>query len=151
AEIPKKLIVIGAGYIGVEMGSVWSRLGSEVLLIEFLDRILPPSDTEMAMALQKLLEKQGMKFRFRTVAENASVENGKVKLKWKAREGVENGTEDADKVLVCVGRRPVTNGLGLEKLGVAIDKKGFVTVDKQFQTSVPGVFAIGDVIGGIML
>src|SRR5262249_30330408 len=122
AEIPKKLIVIGAGYIGVEMGSVWSRLGSEVLLIEFLDRILPPSDTEMAMALQKLLEKQGLKFRFRTVAESASAEGGRVKLKWKAREGVESGTEEADKVLVCVGRRPVANGLGLEKLGVAMDK-----------------------------
>jgi dihydrolipoamide dehydrogenase len=150
-QIPKKMIVVGGGYIGVEMGSVWSRLGTEVLVIEFLDRILPPSDTEMAMALQKLLEKQGLKFRFRTTAESAKVENGRVKLKWKAREGVETGTEEVDKVLVCVGRRPVTDGLGLDKLGVATDKRGFVTVDKNFATNVPGIFAIGDCIGGIML
>src|SRR4051812_41209706 len=150
-QIPKKMIVVGGGYIGVEMGSVWSRLGTEVLVIEFLDRILPPSDTEMAMALQRLLEKQGLKFRFRTTAESATVESGRVKLKWKSREGVDTGTEEVDKVLVCVGRRPVTDGLGLDKLGVTMDKRGFVTVDKNFTTSVPGVFAIGDVIGGIML
>ena len=150
-EIPKKMVIVGGGYIGVEMASVWSRLGTEVLVIEFLDRILPPSDTEMAMGLQKLLEKQGIKFQFRTVAENATVENGRVKLKWKARESAENGVEDVDKVLVCVGRRPVTDGLGLEKLGVAIDKRGFVTADKHFATNVPGIYAIGDVIGGIML
>jgi dihydrolipoamide dehydrogenase len=133
------------------MGSVWSRLGTEVLVIEFLDRILPPSDTEMALGLQKLLEKQGIKFRFKTVAESVTIENGKVKLAWKAREGTEKGVEEVEKVLVCVGRRPVTDGLGLEKLGVAMDKRGFVTVDKHFATNVPGVFAIGDVIGGIML
>jgi dihydrolipoamide dehydrogenase len=151
SEIPKKMIVVGGGYIGVEMGSVWSRLGTEVLVIEFLDRILPPSDTEMALGLQKLLEKQGIKFRFKTVAESVRIENGKVNLAWKAREGAEKGVEEVDKVLVCVGRRPVTDGLGLEKLGVAMDKRGFVTVDKHFATNVPGVFAIGDVIGGIML
>src|SRR5438067_10223406 len=150
-QIPKKMIVVGGGYIGVEMGSVWSRLGAEVLVIEFLDRILPPSDTEMAMALQKLLEKQGLKFRFRTTAESASIENGRVKLNWKTREGAQTGTEEADKVLICVGRRPVTDGLGLDKLGVAMDKRGFVTVDKNFATNVPGIFAIGDCIGGIML
>lgn len=150
-QIPKNMIIVGGGYIGVEMASVWSRLGTEVLVIEFLDRILPPSDNEMALGLQKLLEKQGIKFRFRTVAESARVENGKVKLNWKAREGADAGTEEVDKVLVCVGRRPVTDGLGLDKLGVTIDQRGFVTVDKHFQTSVPGVYAIGDVIGGIML
>ena len=149
--IPKKMIIIGGGYIGVEMASVWSRLGTEVLVIEFLDRILPPSDTEMAMGLQKLLEKQGIKFRFKTIAESATVEGGKVKVKWKGRDSAETGVEEVDKVLVCVGRRPVTDGLGLEKLGVTMDKKGFVTVDKHFATNVPGVFAIGDVIGGIML
>src|SRR4051812_21287832 len=135
-EIPKKMIIIGGGYIGVEMASVWSRLGTEILVIEFLDRILPPSDTEMALGLQRLLEKQGIKFRFRAVAENATVENARVKLKWKAREGAETGAEDVDKVLVCVGRRPVTDGLGLDKLGVAMDKRGFVTVDKHFATNV---------------
>src|SRR4051812_640161 len=150
-EIPKKMIIIGGGYIGVEMASVWSRLGTDVFVIEFLDRILPPSDTEMAMALQKLLEKQGIKFRFRTTAESATAEANKVKLKWKSRENADNGAEEVDKVLVCVGRRPVTDGLGLDKLNVAMDKRGFVTVDKHFATNVPGIFAIGDVIGGIML
>ena len=151
SEIPKKMIVVGGGYIGVEMGSVWNRLGTEVLVVEFLDRILPLSDTEMALGLQRLLEKQGIKFKFKTVAESATVEKGQIKLAWKAREGNESGIEEVDKVLVCVGRRPVTDGLGLEKLGVAMDKRGFITVDQHFQTNVPGVYAIGDCIGGIML
>lgn len=149
AEVPKRMIVIGAGYIGVELGSVWNRLGSDVLVLEFLERILPPSDTEMALALQKLLEKQGLKFRFKTTAESAKIESGKVKLKWKS--GAEAGTEEADKVLVCVGRRPVTDGLGLDKLGVKLDKRGYIEVDKHFATNIPSVFAIGDVIGGLML
>ncbi|HEX3356839.1 MAG TPA: dihydrolipoyl dehydrogenase [Tepidisphaeraceae bacterium] len=151
SEIPKKMIVIGGGYIGVEMSSVWNRLGTEILVLEFLERILPPSDNEMALGLQRLLEKQGIKFRFKTIAESAKVENGKVKVAWKAREGSETGVEEVDKVLVCVGRRPITDKLGLDKVGVAMDKKGFITVDKNFQTNVPGIYAIGDVIGGIML
>lgn len=149
AEVPKRMIVIGAGYIGVELGSVWNRLGSEILVLEFLERILPPSDTEMALALQKLLEKQGLKFRFKTTAESATVSGGKVKLKSKSGDAA--GTEEADKVLVCVGRRPVTDGLGLDKLGMKLDKRGYIEVDKQFATSIPSVFAIGDVIGGLML
>ena len=107
--IPKKMVIIGGGYIGVEMASVWSRLGTEVLVIEFLDRILPPSDTEMAMGLQKLLEKQGIKFKFRTIAESATVENGRVKVKWKGRDTAENGVEEVDKVLV-VRRSPAGDG-----------------------------------------
>ncbi len=150
-ELPKKLIVIGGGYIGVEMASVWSRLGSEVFVLEFLDGILPPTDREMANALQKSLEKQGIKFRFKTSATSASIENGKIKVSWKAREGDETGVEEADKVLVSVGRRPVTDKLGLGSIGVKLDAKGFIPVDKHFQTSAPGVYAIGDVIGGIML
>ncbi len=151
-EIPKKMVIVGGGYIGVEMGSVWNRLGTEVLIIEFLERILPPSDMEMALGLQKLLEKQGIKFRFKTGAQGATIENGKVKLSWKSAEASgETGTEEVDKVLVCVGRRPVTDGLGLDKLGVTMDKKGFVTVDSHYQTNVPGIYAIGDVIGGVML
>jgi len=149
SEIPKRMIIVGGGYIGVEMGSVWSRLGSDVLVLEFLPRILPASDIEMANALQRLLEKQGIKFRFKTIAQSATVENGKVKVNWKS--GDQTGTEEVDRVLVCVGRRPVTDNLGLPELGVAIDKKGFVTVDKHFQTNVPGIYAIGDVIGGVML
>jgi dihydrolipoamide dehydrogenase len=150
-QLPKRMVIVGGGYIGVEMGSVWSRLGTEMLVIEFLENILPASDRETALALQRSLEKQGLKFRFKTVAESAKVEGGKVKLKWKAREGDESGVEEVDKVLVCVGRRPYTEKLGLQELGVEIDKKGFVKVDDHFQTNVKGIYAIGDVIGGIML
>jgi dihydrolipoamide dehydrogenase len=150
-EVPKKLVIIGAGYIGVEMGSVWSRLGSEVVLIEFFDRALPNMDTEMAGKLQRELEKQGLKFKFNTAAQSVKIEGGKVHLSWKSKDGTE-GVEECDKVMVAVGRRPVTEGLGLKEIGVNVDAKGFVTVDSHtFQTNVPGVFAIGDVIGGLML
>lgn len=151
SELPKKMIVVGGGYIGVEMGSVWARLGTEVLVLEFLEGILPPSDREMAGALQKSLEKQGLKFKFNTIAESAKVENGKVKVAWKSKDGSASGVEEVDKVLVCVGRKPVIDGLGLDKVGVNVDKKGFVTVNDHFETSVKGIYAIGDVIGGIML
>jgi dihydrolipoamide dehydrogenase len=148
-ELPKRMIVVGGGYIGVEMGSVWSRLGTDVLVLEFMPNILPASDKEMALALQKLLEKQGMKFRFNTTAQGAEISDGKVKLSWKS--GDESGAEEVDKVLVCVGRRPVTDSLGLKELGVEMDAKGYVKVDEHFATNVPGIHAIGDVIGGIML
>jgi len=148
-QVPKRMIVVGAGYIGVELGSVWNRLGSDVLVLEFLDGVLPPSDREMASALQRSLEKQGLKFRFKTVAESAKVENGRVKVSWKS--GDQSGVEEVDKVLVSVGRRPVTDNLGLDSLGVRLDKKGYVLVDEHFKTSVDGVYAIGDVIGGVML
>lgn len=149
SEVPGKLIVIGAGAIGLELGSVWSRLGSEVVVVEFMDRILPLMDREMTTFLQRMLEKQGMRFRLKAAAESARVEKGKVHLTWKS--GSETGVEEADKVLIAVGRRPFTDGLGLEEAGVKFDKKGFVTVDGHFNTSVPGVRAIGDVIGGVML
>jgi dihydrolipoamide dehydrogenase len=148
-ELPKKMIVVGGGYIGVEMGSVWSRLGTDVLVLEFMPHILPASDNEMALALQKLLEKQGLRFRFNTTAQGAEISDGKVKLSWKS--GDETGEEEIDKVLVCVGRRPVTDNLGLKEIGVEMDAKGYVKADEHFATNVPGVYAIGDVIGGIML
>ena len=148
-RVPEKMVLVGAGYIGLELGSVWARLGADVTVLEFLDRCLPPSDKEMAAALQKSLEKQGLKFRFKTVAESATVEGDKVKVAWKS--GDERGTEVVDKVLVCVGRRPVTDGLGLQEVGVQVDKKGYVTVDETYETNVGGVYAIGDVIGGVML
>ena len=148
-EAPKRLMVIGGGYIGVELGSVWNRLGSEVLVLEFLPGILPPSDREMAGALQKSLEKQGIKFRFNTIADSAQVSGEKVRVNFKT--GTETGSEEVDKVLVCVGRRPVTEGLGLIEAGVMPDRKGFVLVDSRFATNVPGIYAIGDVIGGLML
>lgn len=150
-ELPRRMIIVGGGYIGVEMGSVFTRLGTDVLTLEFLDRILPASDRECAMALQRSLEKQGFKFRFKTAAQSAAVENGKVKVSFKGVENDQAGTEVVDKVLVCVGRRPVTDGLGLAEAGVQMDPKGFIKVDKRFQTNVPGIYAIGDVIGGIML
>ena len=148
-ELPKRMLVVGAGYIGVEMGSVWSRLGTEVLVLEFMPNILPASDKEMALALQKLLEKQGIKFRFNTSAQGVEIKDGRIKVTFKS--GDETGSEEVDKVLVCVGRRPVTDNLGLKEVGVAMDAKGFVQVDHRFATNVPGILAIGDVIGGIML
>ena len=148
-SIPKRMIVVGAGYIGLELGSVWNRLGTEVIVLEFMPHALPASDREMAAALQKSLEKQGLKFRFNTVAESARVEGDQVKVAWKS--GDQRGEETVDRVLVAVGRRPMTQNLGLAELGVAVDRKGYVQVDDQFQTNVPGVYAIGDVIGGIML
>jgi len=151
-EVPKKMVIVGAGYIGVEMGSVWARLGSEVLLIEFLDRALPNMDKEMAGQLQRQLEKQGLRFKFDTAAQSAKVEGGRIKLSWKSKDGKESGVEECDKIMVAVGRRPVTEGLGLKEAGVNVDGKGFVAVDPHtFQTNVPGIYAIGDVIGGVML
>ncbi|MGD0541544.1 MAG: dihydrolipoyl dehydrogenase [Tepidisphaeraceae bacterium] len=149
AEVPRRLIVIGGGYIGVELGSVWNRLGSDVLVLEFLPGILPPSDRETAGALQKSLEKQGVKFRFNTSADSAVSAGGKVRVNFKT--GDETGTEEADKVLVCVGRKPITDGLGLAEAGVLLDRRGFVMVNPRYATNVPGIYAIGDVIGGAML
>jgi dihydrolipoamide dehydrogenase len=149
-EVPKKLLVVGAGYIGVELGSVWNRLGSEVTFVEFLDGVLPPSDRECANALQRSLEKQGMKFKFKTAATGAKVEGGKIIVSVEDRETKEKSTIEADKVLVSVGRRPMIEKLGLEHAGVKTEK-GFVVVDDHFRTNVEGIYAIGDAIGGIML
>ena len=149
SEVPKKLIVIGGGYIGLEMGSVWSRLGSEVLVIEFTEGILPLMDNELATMLYRMLEKQGMKFQFKTGATKATVENGKVRVAWKS--GDTTGEEIADCVLVATGRRPLTAGLGLECVGVALDQRGFIKIDPHFATNVEGIYAIGDVVGGLML
>ena len=150
-EVPKKLLIVGGGYIGVEMASVWSRLGSDVLVVEFLDGILPASDRDMATALQRSLEKQGIRFKFNTAAQGVRVGGKQINVAWKSKDGAESGEETADKVLVCVGRRPITDGLNLDSAGVKTDPRGFVLVDGHFKTSTPGVYAIGDVIGGIML
>lgn len=148
-EIPKKLLVVGGGYIGLEMGSVWNRLGSEVLVLEFTDGILPLMDKELAGMLQRMLEKQGMKFQFGAAAREAKVKDGKVVVTWK--NGDKSTEEVADKVLVATGRKPVTNGLGLKEVGVELDAKGFVKVNPHFATNIPHIWAIGDVIGGLML
>ncbi|MGF1634964.1 MAG: dihydrolipoyl dehydrogenase [Phycisphaerae bacterium] len=149
-SVPEDLLVVGGGYIGVEIGSVWNRLGSRVHVLEFADRILPASDRECALALQKRLEKDGIRFQFKTQAKSAKVEGGKVRVAFE-EEGGKAGEVVVDRVLVAVGRRPVTDGLGLQNLGVAVNRRGFVEVDDRFATSVKGVYAIGDVIGKIML
>jgi dihydrolipoamide dehydrogenase len=148
-EVPKRMVVVGAGYIGLELGSVWSRLGSEVLVVEFLDRAVPLMDKEMGAQLTKLLERQGMKFKFKTSAESAKISNGRIALTTVS--GDQRSVEECDKVLVAVGRRPLTDGLGAKELGIAMDKKGFIQINKQFETSVPGVYAVGDVAGNPML
>jgi dihydrolipoamide dehydrogenase len=148
-EVPKKLLVIGGGYIGVELGSVWRRLGSEVLTIEFTDRILPLMDQELSGMLQRSLEKSGMKFKFNSAAMGAETKDGKVFVTVKT--GDQTTVEECDRVLVCTGRKPTTNGLGLTEMGVAMDKRGFILANTHFETSVPGIYAIGDVIGGLML
>ncbi|HEY8668628.1 MAG TPA: dihydrolipoyl dehydrogenase [Tepidisphaeraceae bacterium] len=148
-QIPKRIVIVGAGAIGLELGSVWRRLGTEVLVLEFMDRILPGMDREMAGQLQKLLEKQGIRFKLKASAQSAKVENGRVQVTW--GNGEDRGVEEADHVLVAVGRRPYTEGLGLKGVGVEIDRKGYVQVNDRFETKIPGIYAIGDVIGGLML
>ncbi|MBX7105973.1 MAG: dihydrolipoyl dehydrogenase [Gemmataceae bacterium] len=147
--VPKHLIVVGAGYIGLELGSVWARLGSKVTVLEFLPRILPLTDTEIANQVKKSLEKQGLEFQLETKVTGAEVKGGQVTVKAEGKDGPKTFT--GDKVLVCVGRRPVTAGLGLEALGIKVEKGKVVVNPETFQTSVPGVFAIGDLIDGPML
>jgi dihydrolipoamide dehydrogenase len=147
--VPAKLLVVGGGYIGIELGSVWRRLGSDVLVVEFTDRILPLMDQELSGQLHRTLEKQGMRFKFLAAAQKAEVKGDKVEVTVKSGDQVT--VETVDRVMVCTGRKPVTDGLGLAEAGVAMDPKGFVLADPSYKTNVPGVWAIGDVIGGLML
>jgi dihydrolipoamide dehydrogenase len=150
AKPPKKLIVVGAGVIGLELGSVWRRLGAEVTVVEFLDRILPGMDGEVGKQFQRMLERQG--FKFHLAHKVTRVEKAAAGAK-ATIEPVAGGAQialDADVVLVAIGRRPYTEGLGLEALGVAMER-GQVVIDAHFSTNVPGVFAIGDVVRGPML
>ncbi len=147
--VPKHLVVIGAGVIGLEMGSVWSRLGAQVTFVEALPHILSNTDRGISQAMQKIMEKQGMKFHLKTSLVKAEVESpGQVKVT--CQQGQENLFLEADKVLVAVGRRPFTKDLGLEALGIKTDRS-FITVDHRWQTNVEGVYAIGDVTPGPML
>lgn len=146
---PGKLVVIGAGAIGLELGSVWQRLGSEVLIVEFLDRIMPMMDREMTGHLHKALVRQGLQFRLSTSAKGARVVDEKVHVLLAA--GDKDEEIVCDRLLVAVGRKPFTQDLGVRRLGVELDRKGYIKVDARFATSVPGIFAIGDVIGGAML
>lgn len=149
-KVPKSMIVIGGGYIGLELGSVWRRLGAKVTVVEFLDRILPNMDNEVSKRAKVLFGKQGIEFKVSTKVTGAEAQKTQVKLTVEPAKGGDAEELKADVVLVSVGRRPYTENLGLESIGVETDR-GFIPVDEHFQTSVPGVFAIGDVIPGPML
>ena len=149
SEVPESMLVVGAGAIGLELGSVWSRLGAKVHVVEFLDRIVPLMDLEMGKALQKTLERQGLAFQLSATAKSATVKGGAAEVTIES--GGKTSTLTVAKVLVAVGRRPFTGGLGLEEAGVVLDERGRVKVDERFRTSVEGIYAIGDVIAGPML
>jgi dihydrolipoamide dehydrogenase len=150
-KVPERLLVVGAGVIGLELGSVWRRLGSEVIVVEFLDRILPGMDSEVCRQFQRLLEKQGIAFKLSSKVASVDTSGNRLKAKVEPAAGGAAETIDADVVLVAVGRVPFTAGLGLEGAGVAKDNRGRVVVDPHFATNVPGIYAIGDVIAGPML
>ena len=150
-KVPQKMIVIGAGIIGLEMGTVWRRLGAEVEVVEYLPRILPGIDDEIANNFMKILQKQGVKFKLAHSVENAKIINDKVLLSVKDINNNTHNELDADVALVSVGRKPNTNGLGLEKLNLKIDKHGFIETNGNFQTSISNIYAIGDVTKGPML
>jgi dihydrolipoamide dehydrogenase len=153
-SVPKRMVVIGGGVIGLELGSVWQRLGAQVTVVEFLDRILPPMDGEVSKQMQRILAKQGIAFKLSTKVTSAKPGKSGVTLTLepaKAGDGAANETMEADVVLVAVGRKPYTEGLGLEGVGVKLDNRGRIPVDKHLQTGVPGIYAIGDCIEGPML
>ena len=150
SKLPKKMVVVGGGYIGLEMGSVWSRLGTEVQVIEFLDHIAPGMDKEISTEFMKILNKQGIKFELKTKVEKITKSKNGVIIETFSKEGKKNKFE-ADVVLISVGRKPYTKNLNLEKIGVELDKRGSVKVNKNFQTNIKNIYAIGDVIEGPML
>jgi dihydrolipoamide dehydrogenase len=150
AAVPKTLVVVGAGIIGLELGSVWRRLGAEVIVIEFLDRILPGMDLEVCRQFQRMLEKQGFKFHLSRKVTGVA-KNGKgASVTFEPVASGDAQTIDAEKVLIATGRVPYTDGLGLEELGITLDR-GRVPIDEHFATSIPGIYAIGDVVRGPML
>ena len=151
AQVPGHLVVIGGGVIGLELGSVYKRLGAQVTVVEFLDRLIPGNDGEVAKQFERILTRQGMKFRLSTKVTGAKIEGEQVAL---TVESLKKGTSEtimADVVLLAVGRRPHTEGLGLAEAGIATDARGRIVTDAQYATSVPGIHAIGDVIAGPML
>ena len=150
-EVPKHLVVVGAGIIGLELGSVWRRLGAEVTVVEFLDRICPGIDDEITKFFQRALAKQGLKFKLGSKVTKAEASDAGVTLTVEPSKGGAAETLQADVVLVAIGRRPYVAGLGLDKVGVKLTERGRIAVDAHFQTSVPGIYAIGDVIDGPML
>jgi dihydrolipoamide dehydrogenase len=150
-EVPKRLVVIGAGYIGLELGSVWSRLGADVTVVEMLDRVAPGLDGEVARQLQRTLAKQGLAFRLGTKVASIDSKGKSLKLMLEPTKGGASETLECDVVLLAVGRVPNTQGLGLAEAGIKTDNRGRIVVNDKFETSMPGVYAIGDVIAGPML
>jgi dihydrolipoamide dehydrogenase len=150
-KIPSSMIVIGGGVIGLELGSVWRRLGAEVTVVEFLDTLLPGMDMDVRKQIQRTMKKQKMKIKLSSKVTGASKDENSVSLTVESLKKGESETLQADVVLVAIGRIPYTSGLGLDDVGVTTDEKGFIQVDDHFKTSVEGVYAIGDVIGGAML
>jgi len=151
STIPGKMAVIGGGVIGLEMGSVWSRLGSEVTVIEFMDKICPSMDEELTKKFQTTLKKQGFKFKLKTKVTKSEIQGDGVVLTTEPSKGGEEKQEKYDIVLVATGRRPYTEGLGLAEMGIQTDKLGRIEVDEHFRTAVPSIYAIGDCIDGPML
>ncbi len=150
-RVPEKMIVVGAGAIGLELGSVWSRLGAEVTVVEYLDRILPGMDAEIAKHTQRILKKQGLEFQLGREVKGAESSDAGVRVTVATRKDEKESTLEADVVLVAIGRRPYTDGLGLEELGVEKNERGFLPVNERFETNVSGIYAIGDCVPGPML
>ncbi|KAF2664634.1 dihydrolipoyl dehydrogenase [Microthyrium microscopicum] len=151
-EVPKKMLVIGGGIIGLEMGSVWSRLGAEVTVVEFLGQIGGPGmDSEIAKATQRILQKQGIKFKLNTKVLSGDVSDSSISLKVEANKGGKEESLDADVVLSAIGRRPYTQGLGLDKIGLETDKSGRIIIDQEYRTKIPHIRVIGDCTFGPML
>ena len=151
SEVPKRLLVVGAGVIGLELGSVWKRLGSEVTVVEFLDRITPGMDLEISKAFQRALQKQGLAFHLSTKVVGVEKKKTGLAVTVEPAAGGEKSVIEADVILVAIGRRPYTENLGLEKIGVALDKRGRVITDAHYRTNVAGIYAIGDCREGPML
>ena len=151
AKVPGHMVVIGGGVIGLELGSVWRRLGAKVTVVEFLDQILPGMDGDVRKEANKILKKQGMEFRLKTKVTKAEVKGKKAVLTLEPAAGGDAETLEADVVLVSIGRRPNTDGLALDKAGLAVNQRGQIETDHDFSTQVPGIWAIGDVIPGPML
>ena len=150
-KVPKKMVVIGAGYIGLEMGTVWSRLGAEVEVVEYLPRILPGMDSEVASKFKSMMEKQGLSFQLSTAVKSAKKTAKGVTLTVTDADGSNEREIKCDIALVSVGRKPAVEDLGLDKLGIALTERGQIAVDEDFETNIEGIFAIGDVIEGPML
>ena len=151
SEVPKRMIVVGGGVIGLELGSVWRRLGAEVTVVEFLDRVLPPEDREISRQFERILKKQGMNIRTKTKVAGVDASGKTLKVSLEPADGGDAEVVEAEVVLVSIGRKPFTEGLGLEEAGVALDEKGRVKTDEHFRTNVEGIYAIGDVKDGPML